>query len=100
MFLIPNMKKAKEKMKRNLIIGGVVISVWGCYSIADKYFNKGAAEENLRNHIMTVYQTPADVVSCPQTHTVKEENRVECTAMVKGVERIYLCRGLFDGFDL
>lgn len=93
------MNKIKQQGKKVVgVILGVALS-YVSYNIADKYFNQGSAEDNLRTHIKTLYNKVPDAVKCANVDTSNYDSRVTCEALMDGVPKVYLCAGFLDGFD-
>tara|TARA_R100001594_G_scaffold98076_1_gene132506 strand:- start:396 stop:716 length:321 start_codon:yes stop_codon:yes gene_type:complete len=91
--------KLNNIKKKFLIYGGVASAVLLSYHVADKYFNRGSAEENLRTHIQTLYNKQPDAVKCANVDSSNYDSRVTCEARMGDTTKVYLCKGFLDGFD-
>ena len=95
----PSFGNTKKKLKKYGIITCVIFAGYVTYSVADKYFNKATAEENLKVHITKLYSKTPDSVSCANVDTSNYDSRVTCEARIGEKVHVYLCKGFLDGFD-
>ncbi len=90
----------KKKLQRLGAVCSVVLVVYASYTFADKYFNKASAEENLQKHVSTLYANKVpDALTCANVDTGNYDSRVSCEVRFGEDVKVYLCKGLFDGFD-
>lgn len=92
-------EKLKSIKKKFLLYGGILTFILASYHIADKYFNRGSAEENLKQHIQTLYKKEPEAVKCANVDSSNFDSRVTCEAMIDGKSHVYLCKGFLDGLD-
>lgn len=85
--------------KKFLIYTCLCASLYVTYTVADKYFNRGSAEENLKEHIFTLYNKYPDAVKCANVDSSNYDSRVTCEARMGDETKVYLCKGFLDGFD-
>lgn len=85
--------------KKFIIYGGLIALGVTSFHVADKYFNRGSAEENLKQHIQTLYKKDPDAVKCANVDSSNYDSRVTCEAMIDGKSHVYLCKGFLDGLD-
>lgn len=89
----------KVNIKKILIGICVLTAGYASYTIADKYFNRGSAEENLKNHINILYNKTPDALKCANVDTSNYDSRVTCEVRMGNETKVYLCKGFLDGFD-
>lgn len=92
-------EKLKSFKKKFLIYGGLIAIGVTSFHIADKYFNRDSAEENLKEHVYILYSKYPDAVKCANVDTSNYDSRVTCEAMIDGKPHTYLCKGFLDGLD-
>lgn len=96
---MPKVKAAKKKFKTGMWVAGGLFLLYSTYHVADKYFNKESAEENVIAHTTKLFGKAPDMVSCPDIDTGNHDSRVMCEARYGEEVKVYLCAGFLDGFD-
>lgn len=99
--VVLNPLKTRVGKKVTLTVVGVLIML-AVFHIADTYFNRGPAEDNLRAHIVKLFGHEPYRVSCANIDTSNTDSRVTCEALLKENDtstKVYLCKGFLDGFD-